>query len=64
MSRLLLRASCAAAALLAGGPAAFAQSNNQLPTIDVLAQGGTLTVPTFEQAPAIEQKVLRWERLR
>lgn len=49
MSRLL-RASCAVAALMAGCPAAFSQDNTQLPTIDVLAQGGTLTAPTFEQA--------------
>jgi len=48
MSRLL-RTSCAVAALMAGCPAAFAQ-DAQLPTIDVLAQGGTLTAPTFEQA--------------
>ena len=45
MSRIL-RASCAAVALMAGCPSAFSQSNTQLPQIEVNAQGGTLTVPT------------------
>lgn len=49
MSRIL-RASCAAVALMAGCPSAFSQSNTQLPQIEVNAQGGTLTVPTADQA--------------
>ena len=49
MSRLL-RASCAAAALMAGCPSAFAQSTTQRPSIEVRAQGGSLTVPTVERA--------------
>ncbi len=49
MSRLL-RASCAAVALMAGCPSALAQSTSQLPQIEVRAEGGSLTVPNTEQA--------------
>ena len=51
-----LRASCAVAALMAGCPSAFAQSNTQLPTIDVHAQGGSLTVPNTAQATRAIQR--------
>ncbi len=49
MSRVLY-ASCAAVAMMAGCPGAFAQSNTELPAIEVRAEGGSLTAPTVEEA--------------